>query len=136
MKTARLRTLSLIALTAAVVVVTAPVPGAHAQEAPDFFSALFGGVTQPRPEPSPRVMRYNDDRQSSPVRYGGRGAAYCVRTCDGRYFPISANNEQSRAEACKSMCPASETKVYYGSSIDYATSDNGRSYSSLPNAFK
>jgi hypothetical protein len=34
------------------------------------------------------------------------------------------------------MCPASETKVFYGSSIDSATADNGKSYSDLPNAFR
>ena len=45
---------------------------------------------------------------------GGRSTAYCVRTCDGRYFPLSANNEQSRAATCSSLCPASDTKVFYG----------------------
>ncbi len=67
---------------------------------------------------------------------GGRSTAYCVRTCDGRYFPVSANNEQSRAATCSSLCPASDTKIFYGSSIDHATSESGKSYSSLPNAFK
>ena len=75
-------------------------------------------------------------RRKPPSSGGGRSTAYCVRTCDGRYFPISASNEQSRAATCSSLCPASETKVYYGSSIDDATSESGKPYSSLPNAFK
>ena len=61
--------------------------------------------------------------------------AYCVRTCDGRYFPAPAGDQQSRAEGCKNLCPASETKVFSGSSIDSASSKDGRRYSALPNAF-
>lgn len=67
---------------------------------------------------------------------GSGGQAYCVRTCDGRYFPISSSGDQSKAETCKSFCPASETQVVYGSSIDNASTSKGKSYSSLPNAFK
>jgi hypothetical protein len=59
-----------------------------------------------------------------------------VRTCDGRYFPITASDGQSRAASCNSFCPASETKVVYGSSIDSATTEKGKSYSELPNAFR
>jgi hypothetical protein len=59
-----------------------------------------------------------------------------VRTCDGRYFPVVASDGQTKAEACKSFCPAAETKIYHGGSIDNAASDAGRSYSDLPNAFR
>ncbi len=62
--------------------------------------------------------------------------AFCVRTCDGRYFPITASNDQSRAASCKSFCPASKTMVVYGSSIEDAASDSGTSYSHLANAFR
>ena len=68
-------------------------------------------------------------------RYGG-GQAYCVRTCDGRYFPINASDNQSRAASCNSFCPASDTKIVYGSSIDNAATENGKPYSELPNAFR
>jgi hypothetical protein len=67
---------------------------------------------------------------------GGGGQAFCVRTCDGRYFPVAASDKASRAASCNSFCPASETKVFYGSSIDNAASDNGKPYSELPNAFR
>ena len=72
------------------------------------------------------------------VRYsgGGGGQAFCVRTCDGRYFPVTASDNASRAASCNSFCPASETKVFSGSSIDNATAENGKSYSDLPNAFR
>jgi hypothetical protein len=59
-----------------------------------------------------------------------------VRTCDGRYFPISSTGNQSRAASCNSFCPASETKVVYGSNIDEAVTENGKPYSELPNAFR
>jgi hypothetical protein len=69
-------------------------------------------------------------------RYGGGGQAFCVRTCDGRYFPVTASDNASRAASCDSFCPASETTVVYGSSIDNAAAENGKPYSELPNAFR
>lgn len=63
-------------------------------------------------------------------------ASYCVRTCDGRYFPAPSGNMQSSAEGCKNLCPASETKVFSGSSIDNAYARDGKAYSALPNAFR
>ncbi len=66
----------------------------------------------------------------------GSGQAYCVRTCDGRYFPISASDRQSRAASCNSFCPASDTKLVYGGNIDSAVTESGKPYSELPNAFR
>jgi hypothetical protein len=68
--------------------------------------------------------------------YSGGGQAYCVRSCDGRYFPIAASDRQSRAASCNSFCPASDTKIVYGSSIDNAATESGKPYSELPNAFR
>jgi len=68
-------------------------------------------------------------------RYGG-GQAFCVRTCDGRYFPVTASDNASRAASCNSFCPATETKLVYGSSIDNAATETGKPYSELPNAFR
>jgi hypothetical protein len=68
------------------------------------------------------------------TRYGA--ANYCVRSCDGRYFPVNGPDKQSRAEACNSFCPASDTKLVYGSSIDAAATETGKPYSELPNAFR
>ena len=111
-------------------------PSAHAE---DFFSALFGGFHM-RPPPEIRVPFQNDDmpRYEAPrqrASYGG-GTAYCVRGCDGRYFPAQGNDAESKAQSCKSFCPASETSLVYGSDIDDATTDKGKSYSDLPNAFR
>ena len=67
---------------------------------------------------------------------GGASQAFCVRTCDGRYFPISRAGNQSRAASCNSFCPASESRVVYGSNIDSAVTAEGKPYSELPNAFR
>jgi hypothetical protein len=114
---------------------------APAVQAQDFFSQLFGGFARPRHQPYIQMPFGNDDGQvyaprgEGRVRYGG-GQAYCVRTCDGRYFPVPASDNATRAASCNKLCPASETKLFYGSSIDNAAADNGMSYSELPNAFR
>jgi hypothetical protein len=121
-------------------------------QARDFFQALFGAFSDnpslapSRPEPSrplPFASGEGDlfgrpaEQPRPRVSYsGGGGQAYCVRSCDGRYFPITAGDGQSRAASCTSFCPASETKVVYGSSIDSATTEKGKPYSELPNAFR
>ena len=117
---------------------------APAAQAEDFLSALFGAFGGHRHEapsiPLPfssegsPLFPQNDARPRA--AYSGGGQAYCVRTCDGRYFPISASDGQSRVASCNSFCPASETKVVYGSTIDNAATENGKSYSELPNAFR
>ena len=50
--------------------------------------------------------------------------------------PSPHQTMQSRAASCNSFCPASETKVFSGSSIDNATAEDGKAYSELPNAFR
>ena len=130
---------SRIALTGAVALacVSALTPAAHAQ---DFFSALFGGLARGR---APHVsMPFANEDGSLPIprgetrRYGGGGQAFCVRTCDGRYFPVTASDNASRAASCNSFCPATETKLVYGSNIDNAATETGKPYSELPNAFR
>ncbi len=56
------------------------------------------------------------------ITYGG-SQAFCVRSCDGRYFPVNGPDNQSRAASCNSFCPASETRVVYGSNIDNAATE-------------
>lgn len=114
---------------------------APSAQAEDFLSALFGGG---RPQaPAIRLPFANDGGAFAPqgdprprAGYSGGGQAYCVRTCDGRYFPIAASDRQSRAASCNGFCPASDTKIVYGSSIDNAATESGKPYSELPNAFR
>jgi hypothetical protein len=131
--------LAVVAMTA---VMSSDTPRAYAR---DFFTSFFDTLSGRPPDRSRPALGYSGSggdvmfppqAAQAPSSGGGRSTAYCVRTCDGRYFPVSANNEQSRAATCSSLCPASDTKIFYGSSIDHATSEGGKSYSSLPNAFK
>ena len=117
---------------------------APAAQAQDFFSALFGGLGGRPRQPSisqPYIsLPFSDGGPVAPQvdrpRYGG-GQAYCVRACDGRYFPVTGSSDRaSRAAFCNSFCPASDTKLVYGSTIDNAATENGKPYSELPNAFR
>src|SRR3981081_2714420 len=133
------RSVRLMALAAAAAAsLLALIPSAQAEA---VQSALFGAVGG-RP-PSIRLPFASEGNPFAPPNdgrqragYYGGGQAYCVRTCDGRYFPLSASDNQSRAASCSSFCPASETKVVYGSPIDNAATENGKPYSELPNAFR
>jgi hypothetical protein len=62
------------------------------------------------------------------------GQAYCVRLCDGRYFPLARNAALSPAEACRSFCPAARTKVFYGATINQAAAADGSRYAALDTA--
>jgi len=89
----------------------------------DFFSDPFG-LNTPQEQPQPQRS----------AGYGGSGSAFCVRTCDGKYFPLTRGGA-SPVQMCQAFCPASPTKVMFGSNIDYATSSTGERYADLPNAF-
>jgi hypothetical protein len=130
------RSVRLLALgTVAMACASALTPPAQAE---DFLSALFGAFgARPRGLPFANEGNPNTYGPQGEVRprYAG-GQAYCVRGCDGRYFPIAGPDNQSRAASCNSFCPASETSLVYGSSIDSAATETGKPYSELPNAFR
>jgi hypothetical protein len=86
-----------------------------------FFADPFGNNT-PQPAPPPRPVMASS------------GPAYCVRSCDGKYFPLMRNNA-SPAQMCQAFCPASPTKVFFGSSIDSAYAASGERYADSENAF-
>lgn len=133
-------------IASSVILVLSTLNGAPAQ-ARDFFSSFMtvftgGNAYQPRsnaPEPSTALPFASegdqDNQQLQQPRYSQSSSAYCVRTCDGRYFPISSAGGD-RAKTCSSLCPSAETKVVYGAGIDHAYTDRGQPYSSLPNAFR
>jgi hypothetical protein len=67
----------------------------------------------------------------------------CVRTCDGYYFPISFATGpeffERDQEACRAMCPAAETRLYFHRVPDEESeamvSLEGEAYTALPTAF-
>ena len=57
-----------------------------------------------------------------------------MRSCDGKYFPLM-RGAASPAQLCQAFCPASPTKVFFGSNIDGAYAATGERYADSENAF-
>ncbi len=120
------------------------IPGSARAEG--FFDFLFSGFHE-RPAPPPQVNSYAEPsapRSPAPpgpesVHQGGgnagRSVAFCVRLCDGQHFPLGHMANATPVETCRAMCPASKTKVFFGSQIDYAVARDGARYANLDNAF-
>jgi hypothetical protein len=102
--------------------------------AQNIFEALFGRLWTPNPP----VTGYTEPKAPLPGREATRaegGVAYCVRLCDGRYFPIQRHSGASSTQTCNSFCPASATKIYSGNGIDHAVAAHDKRYSELATAF-
>jgi uncharacterized protein DUF2865 len=104
-----------------------------------LFDLLFGGFQkQQRPaHASFFADPFGLNQQAAPPSRAvasGSGPAFCVRGCDGRYFPLTARNA-SPAQLCQAFCPASPTKVFFGSNIDSASSATGERYADSANAY-
>ena len=112
-------------------------------EAGGLFDALFGGLSASRPvarayaDPSADMRSERTERSEAPATNSSSGRrTFCVRLCDGRFFPLMAANNATPVEACNAMCPASKTRVFHGGTeIGAATDANGVRYSSLDQAF-
>src|SRR5258708_34066068 len=87
----------------------------------NFFADPFGLNQQPAPPPRAAMA-------------SGSGPAFCVRSCDGKYFPLLRGNVNP-AQMCQAFCPASASKVFYGSTIDGASSGTSASPSDGQKAF-
>ena len=100
---------------------------------------FFGGLQKQQRQAPPQANFFGDpfqqNQQPAPRQVAsGSGPAFCVRSCDGKYFPLTRSNA-SPIQMCQAFCPASPTKVFYGSNIDGATSANGERYADSENAF-
>ena len=116
------------------------VPGSVSAEG--LFDFLFGGIQkQARQAPSPAnffadPFGTNQPAHPAPApRVAGSGPAFCVRSCDGKYFPLTMRGNASPVQTCQAFCPASVTKVFYGSNIDSAAAGNGERYADSENAY-
>jgi len=111
------------------------VPGAAVAEG--LFDFLFGGLKQQARQANFFTDPFGTQQSASAPapRVAGSGPAFCVRSCDGKYFAVTARGNATPAQMCQAFCPASATKVYFGSNIDYAYSANGERYANSENAF-
>jgi hypothetical protein len=105
-----------------------------------FFDFLFGRrYSAPPPEAAPDKPRGapQESWRSGPRVSGGLGApaSYCVRLCDGRYFPIPRSTTAPAPTVCSALCPAASTKVFFGSDVARATASDGSKYDDLENAY-
>lgn len=130
-----------LALLAAIAAAAIGMPGASAS-AESLFGFLFGA-------PPARSMPASASAYSDPFSLFGTPAApqpvethasgglvaYCVRLCDGRFFPIQRSNGADPAQICSGFCPAAQTKIFSGSGIDHASARDGARYADLKNAF-
>jgi hypothetical protein len=105
-----------------------------------LFDLFFGGFQKQQQRAAPPQASFFADpfgqnqQPAPPPRPVGSGPAFCVRGCDGRYFPLTARNA-SPAQLCQAFCPASPTKVFFGSNIDSAASATGERYADSANAY-
>lgn len=128
------------ALAAGVALLLAGAPErAQAQGLFDVLRSIFGGPPPgPRGGPPLLLDGFPRDGERPPAAHGGPAVAYCVRLCDGRYFPLPRNAgapAMTPAQVCSAMCPAAKTQVFHGSQIDHAVSSSGGGYAKLQNAF-
>jgi len=106
-----------------------------------LFDLFFGGLQKQQHQTPPQANFFADPfgQQNQtppaprPVASGG-GPSFCVRSCDGKYFPLTRSNA-SPVQMCQAFCPASPTKIFYGSNIDNATTMAGERYADSENAF-
>ncbi len=121
----------------------APSDSARAQ---GIFDFLFGRPYQAPPSPSYPPPPSPDIKRVAPVPLGqervnenagttGHGVAFCVRLCDGQHFPMERMANATPADTCKTICPTSATKVYFGAEITSAVAGDGARYSDLKTAF-
>jgi hypothetical protein len=130
----------LVLLTATVAAAAIALPGAPAS-AESLFGFLFGAP--PARSVPTSATAYSDpyplfgapaERPAEPPA-AGPSVAYCVRLCDGRFFPIQRSSGADPAQVCSSFCPAAKTKIFSGSGIDHASARDGSRYADLQNAF-
>ena len=130
------------ALLGGLVVALAGLP--NQASAQSFFDTIFGNI-RPATSYSPaRAYAPTDDaaRRAAPAATRsvpqsisfGHSVTFCVRLCDGRYFPLQ-HHGAAAAQACNGFCPASTTKTFTGSSISSAVATDGTHYARLANAF-
>jgi hypothetical protein len=127
----------LVAITALASAVALP----RVASAESIFDFLFGGFQKQQQRQAPGQANFFADpfglnQQPAPPRpvASASGPAFCVRSCDGKYFPLARGNA-SPVQMCQAFCPASPTKVFFGSSIDGAYASTGERYAESENAF-
>ena len=142
--------LSVPSLAVAVTACLGALPAGYAS-AQGLFDLFFGNARR-APAPPTQALSYapshtpatpalsprrpsSDAGRSAAYSGTGRSVSYCVRLCDGRFFPIQQHAGAESAQLCEAFCPASPTKLFRGGEIKHSVATDGTRYTSLENAF-
>src|ERR1700753_1927715 len=116
-----LRMQSLIrVLSVAALLLAGSVSGVRAAALSAGILALFG-LQAPAPEIKPDPASY--------------GKTYCVRLCDGSYYPVASAGNATPVQMCSAMCPATKTGIFRGADIDTAVDERGARSRDTEHAF-
>lgn len=139
-----------VATQPALAVMIALLLAASPSAAEGLFDFLFG------PDPAPVAPRTAPPRPSAParraravgeLRYARPPAAgasfatepaaggFCVRLCDGYFFPLIKSTRATRQQSCQLACPSAPMDIYDGATIETARNHKGQRYTALPHAF-
>ncbi|HEY7973503.1 MAG TPA: DUF2865 domain-containing protein [Xanthobacteraceae bacterium] len=100
--------------------------------AQNLFDFLFGGFQRQAPQ---QQQQAPPPGGSIPEAGYGGGQAFCVRLCDGRYFPLQPHPTASPSQLCSAFCPATQTRIFRGNEIQTAVGQDGSRYQELKNAY-
>jgi Protein of unknown function (DUF2865) len=126
------RRLRRIAAVGAIAIAVALAPKMSSAE--NLLDFLFGGGQKQQPSLFGNVFSNQPQPGTPRPAASGSGPAFCVRSCDGKYFPLM-RGAASPTQMCQAFCPASPTKIFFGSNIDNAYAATGERYADSANAF-
>ena len=135
----RLYLVALLAASLTLVARDARAQAAFGEASPSLI--YFVSPAEPFEAPRPRVyIRTSPHPRQGGIEHrpvvSGTTNSFCVRTCDGRFFPVPSVSGVSDVKACEAVCPSTEMQVYSGSNIENATTERGLAYTKLVNAFR
>lgn len=138
------------------------ISGSVAEDRDEFY-AIARGETGRRPAPAasagwfgraptptvshlpatPRQMNTRPTRQGQALAgTDGSSRAFCVRSCDGYFFPVgpatSGAGRNAQADACGAMCPGATVRLFTArnGAIETARSETGQLYGATATAFR
>jgi hypothetical protein len=94
------------------------------------------------PEEAARRQMARRSRQAAMAGASAGSRSFCVRACDGYFFPVGpvlrGEGQRAQAHACAALCPGAEVQLYSSRSgaIEDARAEGGRLYTALPTAFR
>ncbi|KAF2992156.1 DUF2865 domain-containing protein [Methylocystis sp. MJC1] len=124
--------------------------GLSSQAEAGLLEFLFGADPEPAPQIAPQrthpdstgrrrgvqgELRFGQPREGSGFASEPNAGGFCVRTCDGYFFPLIKSTRATRQQSCELACPSASMEVYDGAAIETARNSKGHRYSALPAAF-